>query len=108
MIARPAAFERMAGSFQRAFGNVDAIFTIDGVRGDRVRAILRQRREDDLAEDGTVGVEGMTHVLSVPAETVQGIASQWDSVEIDGRTYGIGNRVDDGRAMMRFLLSGNI
>jgi hypothetical protein len=106
-VPRPAAFAGMAGAFTRAFANVDAVFTIAGVPGDPVRAILRQERVADLADDG-VGVEGLVHTLAVDADKVPGIASQRDSVTIAGETFGIGNRLDDGRAMARFILDGEI
>ena len=105
---RPALFARMGAAFQRAFGNADAIFTIDGVAGEEVRVILRVMRTDDLAEEGVVGVEGTVHAISVPAEAVPGITSGRDSVVIAGTQYGIGNRLEDGRAMARFILDGDI
>lgn len=106
-IPRPAVFSGMAGAFTRAFANVDAVFTIAGVAGNPVRAILRRERVDDLADDG-VAVEGTVHTLAVDADKVPGMVSQRDHVTIAGETFGIGNRIDDGRAMARFVLNGEI
>lgn len=116
---RPALFARMGAVFDRAFGNVDAVFTIAGVAGPAVRAILRKWREIDLAEDLGQAVEGTTHLLSVSADKVAGIASQRDSVtihELDrngvrtgvSAMFEIRDHSDDGRAMVRLHLSGDI
>jgi hypothetical protein len=105
---RPAAFAGMADAFTSALGNVDAVFTIDGIPGQPVRAILRQRRDIDMVEDAGQSVEGTVHTLAVDALLVAGITSNRDTVTIDGVVFGIGNRIDDGRAMMRFVLDGNI
>lgn len=107
-IPRPALFSRMGAAFQRAFGNADAVFTIDGVAGEPVRVILRQMRADDLVEEAGIAVEGTVHTMSVPVESVPGITSGRDHVVIDSVTYGIGQRVDDGRSMARFILDGDI
>lgn len=117
--ARPALFARMGTAFDAAFGNVDAAFTIDGVARPAVRAILRQWREIDLAEDLGQAVEGTTHLLSLAADKVAGLESQRDSVtihELDRNgvrtgvtaTFEIRDRSDDGRAMVRIHLSGDI
>ena len=108
MIPRPAPFAGMAGAITRALGNADAVFTIGGVALDPVRVLFRRERVVDLAEDAGFGVEGMVHTLAVDATAVPGITSGRDTVTIAGSTYGIGNRLDDGRAMMRFILDGDV
>lgn len=116
---RPALFARMGPAFDKAFGNVDAVFTIAGVERPAVRAILRKWREIDLVEDLGQAVEGTTHLLSVAADKVPGITSQRDSVtihELDrngvrtgtSATFEIREHSDDGRAMVRIHLSGDI
>lgn len=117
--ARPALFRRMGAAFEKAFGNVDAVFTIAGVDRPPVRAILRKWREIDLAEDLGQAVEGTTHLLSVAADSVAGLMSQRDSViihELDrngvrtgvSAAFEIRDNSDDGRAMVRIHLSGDI
>ncbi|SOC38988.1 hypothetical protein SAMN05892877_105364 [Rhizobium subbaraonis] len=117
--ARPALFAHMGAAFDDAFGNVDAAFTIDGVQRPAVRAILRKWREIDLVDDLGQGVEGTTHLLSVAAGKVSGLESQRDSViihELDrngvrtgvNAAFEIRDHSDDGRAMARIHLSGDI
>ncbi|WP_322887052.1 head-tail joining protein [Sinorhizobium medicae] len=106
MTPRPAMFERMGPKFAKAFGNADAVFTVDGVARPAVRVILRVWREIDLAEEQAV--EGTTHLLAVSASTVPGLASQRDSVAIGGVTYQVINIDDDARAMLRISLAGDI
>ena len=117
--ARPALFARMGAAFDMAFGNVDAVFTIAGVARPSVRAILRKWREIDLVEDLGQAVEGTTHLLSVAADKVVGLESQRDSVtlhELDphgmrtgvSAAFEIRDHSDDGRAMARIHLSGDI
>ena len=109
-INRPAAFSGMGSAFAGAFGNVDCRFTIDGVSlQDTVRGILRQKRELGLADEyGRQDVEAVTHVLSVPATDLEALESERDQVEIEGTIYGIRNVTDDGRAMMKIWLRGDI
>ncbi|SOC47088.1 hypothetical protein SAMN05892877_1273 [Rhizobium subbaraonis] len=117
--ARPALFRRMGAAFEKAFGNVDAVFTIAGVDRPPVRAVLRKWREIDLVEDLGQAVEGTTHLMSVSAENVAGLMSQRDSVIIheldrngartgDSAAFEIRDHSDDGRAMVRIHLSGDI
>ena len=109
MSRRPEPFARMGPKFARAFGNVDALFTISGVVGPKaVRGILRVWRDVELMEEVAQAVEGTTHVLSVAATDVLGLESKRDSVSIDGVTYPIINVSDDARAMLKLSLSGDI
>lgn len=119
MSLRPAVFERMGPQFVRSLGNVDCEFTIGGVLMPSVRGILRQWRDVDLAEDLSQAVEGTTHLLSVATSNTVGLVSQRDSVTIfmtapDGRRldagtfYEVRNHTDDGRAMLKIYLKGDI
>lgn len=119
MNLRPAVFERMGESFSRAFGNVDAVFTIDGEVRPAVRAILRQWRDVEESEELGQSVEGTTHLLSVASSMVPGLVSQRDSVSIfvtdragnrvdDGAEFAVKNHADDGRAMLKIYLTGDI
>ena len=105
--------------FVRAFGNAEAVFTVDGSDRPPVRCILRQWRDTDLAEDMGQAVEGTTHLLSVAAAQVPNLVSQRDSVTVfvtdrngaridDGTHYEIKTHEDDGRAMLRIFLTGDI
>ncbi|AJY47045.1 head-tail joining protein [Martelella endophytica] len=109
-IERPAIFAAMGDAFAGTFGNVDCRFTIDGVAlSDPVRGILRQKRELELADEfGRQDVEAVTHVLSVPATGLEELESERDTVNIDGTFYGIRNLSDDGRAMLKLWLKGDI
>ncbi|KSV64060.1 hypothetical protein N185_35420 [Sinorhizobium sp. GW3] len=99
----------MGPKFARAFGNVDAVFTINGVASPRpVRGILRVWRDVELMDEVDQAVEGTTHVLSVAGTDVPGLESKRDSVSIDGVTYPIINVSDDARAMLKLSLSGDI
>ena len=105
----PPLFAGVGAAFTATFGNVDCLFTIDGVQRTKpVRGILRQKRAIDLGEDEGQGVEGTVHTLKVNATDVPGLVSERDSVVIDGTTYEVGNVEDDGRAMLRIVLSGDI
>ncbi|WP_404862074.1 hypothetical protein [Georhizobium sp. MAB10] len=106
---RPTVFDGMGAAITAAFGNVDAVFTIDGVSQPAVRALLRQRRDIDLGDEGGQAIEGTRHTLAVDARllAVPPVTGR-DSVTISGITYRIGNRLDDGRAMLRFILDGDI
>ncbi len=108
MSIRPPIFAEMGPAFADAFGNADAVFTIDGVVRPPVRVILRVWREADLAEEQEQAVEGTTHLLAVAASAVPGLASQRDSVAIGGVTYQVINIDDDARAMFRISLAGDI
>lgn len=109
MSRRPDVFSRMGPKFAKAFGNVDTVFTINGVAGPKaVRGILRVWRDVELMEEVDQAVEGTTHVLSVAATDVPGLESKRDSVSIDGVTYPIINVSDDARAMLKLSLSGDI
>jgi hypothetical protein len=116
---RPAIFEEMGPQFAETFGNCDAVFTIAGAIMPAVSGILRRWRDLDEAEEGGQSVEGTTHLLSVAAASVPGLASQRDSVtvhELDAlgsrtgvsASYQIKNHSDDARAMLRIYLSGDI
>lgn len=109
-IERPAIFAGMGEAFAGTFGNVDCRFTIDGaVQPEPVRGILRQKRELELADEfGRQDVEAITHVLSVPASGLEELEGERDSVTIDGTAYGIRNVTDDGRAMLKIWLRGDI
>ena len=109
MTRRPEIFARMGPKFAKAFGNVDAVFTIAGVVSpNAVRGILRVWRDVELMEEVDQAVEGTTHVLSVAAIDVLGLESKRDSVSIDGVAYPIINVSDDARAMLKLSLSGDI
>ncbi|RVG29749.1 hypothetical protein [Sinorhizobium meliloti] len=108
MTPRPAMFERVGPKFAKAFGDAEAVFTVDGVARPAVRVILRVWRETDLAEEQEQAVEGTTHLLAVAASAVPGLASQRDSVAIGGVTYQVINIDDDARAMLRISLAGDI
>ena len=109
-INRPAAFCGMGPAFAATFGNVDCRFTVDGeVQPETCRGILRQKRELELADEyGRQDVEAVTHVLSVPATGLEALESERDQVEIDGEAYAIHNLTDDGRAMLKIWLRGDI
>lgn len=119
MSFRPTLFQRMGPGFVRAFGNVDCEFVIAGAARPTVRGILRQWRETDLASEGMQAVEGTTHLLSVAALDAPGLRSQRDSVTVfvtgaggvrldAGQTFGVASHEDDGRAMLKIQLSGDI
>ncbi|ANK73607.1 hypothetical protein FA04_13850 [Ensifer adhaerens] len=109
MIRRPEIFARMGSKFAKAFGNVDAVFTIAGVVSPKaVRGILRVWRDVELMEEVDQAVEGTTHLLAVAATDVPGLESRRDTVAIDGVTYPIINVSDDARAMLKLSLSGDI
>lgn len=119
MSYRPAIFERMGAEFSRALGNVDCEFIIAGVAQTSVRGILRQWRDIDLSEELSQSVEGTTHLLSVASSSTPGLVSQRDKVTIfkldpignrvdDGQLFEIRNHADDGRAMLKIYLKGDI
>jgi len=109
MSRRPSLFEGMGAEFSDAFGNVDAVFMINGVVSLKsVRGIFRVWRGVDLVDEADQAVEGTTHVLSVAATDVPGLESQRDHVTIDGVSYPIINVSDDARAMLKLSLSGDI
>lgn len=114
MAYRPALFAALGPDFVGAFGNATCIFTIDGVAGQPVRAIVRQERELGLGEDSGQSVEGTRHRMSIPPASCPGLASERDSVaitadgEVSSVTFGIGNIMDDGRAMLTIVLDGDI
>jgi len=114
MAFRPALFTELGSRFVTAFGNATCVFTIGGVAGAPVRAIVRQERVADLGGDGGQRVEGTRHRLSVPPSSCPGLTSDRDSVSVtaDGETvasfFGIGNIEDDGRAMLTIVLDGDI
>lgn len=119
MSLRPSFFEEMGSQFADAFGNCDAVFTVNGLALAPVRGILRRWREIDQMEEASQTVEGTTHLLSVAAVSVPGLASQRDSVTIYmtddngvrldvGLTFQVKNHTDDARAMLRIYLSGDI
>lgn len=98
----------MAGDFTSAFGNVDVTPVVDGVEQTPVRGILRQAREMDLMDEVGPAIEGVTHRLSIAAEAAAGLKTGRDSVLIVGTSYDIRARSDDGRAMARLYLKGDI
>lgn len=108
IIGRPSAFSAMGGAFTGAFGNVDVTPIVDGEDQATVRGILRQVRETDLMEETGHAVEGVTHRLSLAAEDAATLVSGTDRMRIGGVTYDIRSVADDGRAMTKFLLSGDI
>jgi hypothetical protein len=109
MSFRPALFSPLGDAFAQAFGNVDCLFTINGVaQASTVRGILRQTRAVDLGQDEGQAVEGTRHTLKVAASSVPGLTSDRDSVAIGGITYPVGNIEDDGRSMLRIVLDGDI
>ncbi|TCT34704.1 head-tail joining protein [Martelella mediterranea] len=109
-INRPAVFAGMGPAFAAALGNVDCRFTIDGVlQPETSRGILRQKRELEFADEyGRQDVEAVTHVLSVPATGLEKLESERDQVEIDDASFDIRNITDDGRAMLKIWLRGDI
>ena len=107
-INRPAVFSGMAGAFTTTLGNVDVTPVVDGVDQAAVRGILRQRREIDLVEEAGAMVEGVTHVLSLAADAAELLVTDRDSVRIEATTYLVRSRSDDGRAMARLFLKGDI
>lgn len=119
MKPRSPLFEKMGASFDRAFGNADAVFVINGVSLPPVRVIFRRWREMDQMEQDGQGAETITHLLSVSQSKVPGLQSQRDSVtihELDPsgtptgaqQTFLIKNHTDDARSMLRIYLSGDI
>ncbi len=109
MSRRPSLFAGMGAEFSDTFGNVDAVFTINGVVSPKVvRGIFRVWRGVDLVDEADQAVEGTTHVLSIAATDVPGLESQRDTVVIDGVAYPIINVSDDARAMLKLSLSGDI
>ncbi|WP_176086961.1 hypothetical protein [Martelella sp. HB161492] len=108
-LPRPQLFAGLGEEFAGAFGNVDCLFTIDGVAEAKpVRGILRQKIGRDLGDEFGQDVEGITQTLSVPATGLDHLESQRDSVEINGQTFEIANQADDGRAMKVLFLKGNV
>lgn len=108
-VPRPPLFEGMGHAFTGALGNVDALFIVNGVQLPKpVTVILRQRRDIGLAEEAGQSVEGTYHTMAVDAALVPELVSGRDRVIIQGEAFTIGNRLDDGRAMLRFVLDGNI
>jgi hypothetical protein len=105
---RPTRFQKMGSAFSRAFGNADAIFTIDGVQGLPVRIILRNGVSLDVADEQGQDIEAKTYSLSVAAADVIGLASLRDSMTFEGNTYSIRNHDDDGHAMLRIFVTGDI
>lgn len=107
---RPAIFADLGASFVDNFGNVDVVPVIDGQQKTAVRGILRQFREADLADPFGQSVEGVTHKLSLDASasSLDGMQSDRDSVIINEVAYAIRSFEDDGRAMLRLLLTGEI
>lgn len=119
MSLRPSIFEALGPQFADAFGNCDAVFTVNGVALPAARGILRQWRDVNQMEEAGQDVEGTTHLLSVAAMSVTGLTSQRDSVTIfmtsetgarldQGRTFEVKNHSDDARAMLRIYLSGDL
>ena len=98
----------MSGAFTAALGNVDVIPIVDGVDQATVRGILRQVREIDLVEEAAQAVEGVTHKLSISAEAADELKTGRDSVRIGGTEYAVRARGEDGRAMARLYLTGDI
>lgn len=119
MNLRPAIFEAMGEHFTAAFSNAEAEFTIAGTRRPAVRCILRQWRDADLVEAEGQAVEGTSHLLSVSSGAVAGLVSQRDRVDLypldalgartgDVIACAIRNHADDGRAMTKIWLEGNL
>lgn len=105
MTFRPRIFEEMASQFSDAFGNCDAVFTIDGVAGAPVRVIARTTVNSEMAEESGHAVEAAIDDVRVAATSVPGLTSQRDTMTIGPKTYGIGNIDDDGRAMLKLTLT---
>lgn len=101
-------FADMGGAFADAFGNADAVFTIDGVNTPSTRIILRVGIATDEVEEQGHGVEAVNYSLCVPASSVPGLTSQRDSVTYNGITYPIINHTDDARAMLRLFVEGDL
>lgn len=98
----------MGPAFSRAFGNTTAVFSINGVSTSAVPIILRNGRSLDESEQHDQGVEAKTYSLAVAASDVPGLASLRDSMIFEGVTYAITNHDDDGRAMLRLYVTGDI
>ena len=103
---RPALFSALGGQFTDAFGNADAVFTVDGAASDPVRVIYRQFRETDVMEfSPQVSLEGVTHRLSVAASALPaGFDRDRDTIAVGDIVHTINTMEDDGRAMVKFLL----
>lgn len=119
MSLRPAVFDRMGPAFLRGFGNAEAVFTIAGTARNPVKAIVRQWREPDMMEAEGQAVEGASHVVAVASGDIAGLVSQRDSVTLhildkSGARTGvtvagkIRNQAEDGRAMTKLWIKGNI
>lgn len=108
--ARPGLFSGLAADFLGDLANVDVTFTIDGnLQPGSARGILRQARETDLADQGYgVAIEGITHRLSLAASDAEALQSGRDRVTIAGTTYTVRAIADDGRAMVKLLLGGDV
>lgn len=105
---RPTIFQKMGPAFSRAFGNATAIFTIGGVPGPSVPIILRNGRDLDEGDEQGQGLEVRTYSLGVAAVHAPGLTSQRDTLLFDGKVYSVRNHIDDGHAMLRIFVTGDI
>ncbi len=105
---RPTRFQKMGSAFSRALSNAEAIFTIDGVQSLPVRIILRNGVSLDVGEEQGQDIEAKTYSLAVAAADVAGLTSLRDSMTFEGNIYRIRNHDDDGHAMMRIFVTGDI
>lgn len=108
MSIRPPLFADMGDAFATAFGNAEAIFTIDGVNTPPTRIILRVGVGTNEVEEHGQGVEAVNYSLCVPASSVPGLTSQRDSMIYNGTTYPIINHIDDAHAMLRLFVEGDL
>lgn len=108
IIHRPTLFGALGDDFSDTFGNVDVTPVVGGVGQSVVRGILRQVREMDLIDDRGVAVEGVTHSLALAAAAGEMLVSGRDSVVIDGVIYPVRTKLDDGRAMIKLYLKGDV
>ncbi|MEP2977964.1 MAG: hypothetical protein ABJO86_00675 [Lentilitoribacter sp.] len=106
---RPSPFSEMADEFLNAFSNVDIYLIVGGVKADApIRAILRQVRDDEDHIEAGVVVEGVSHIVSISALAAGGLKNNRDAIELNGTTYKLKSKKDDGRAMVRLGLEGDL
>ena len=108
MTPRLPAFARMGEAFSRRLGNIRASFRIAGTVGDPVAVIVRQTREPGEVEEFGQSVEAVSQSVSVAAALVPGLQSQRDAMIIAANIYPIRNISDDGRAMLRLTIEGDL
>lgn len=109
IINRPSMFSGMADEFLDELSNVDLYLIVNGVKADAtIRGILRQARDDEDHIEAGVVVEGLSHVLSISAIAATDLLADRDSIELNGTTYNLKTKKDDGRAMVRLGLEGDL